>query len=142
VRFSAPRIYQVRDGQDIDVSGGYRLKKDELAFNVGSYDKKLPLIIDPVLSYSTYVAGSSTDAAAGIALDSAGNAYITGYTFSTDFPIANAYQAACDNCGNGPDVFVTKLNATGTALVYSTYLGGSNYDQSSSIAVTAQAMRS
>ena len=85
VRFSAPRIYQVRDGQDIDVSGGYRLKKNELAFNVGSYDKKLPLIIDPVLSYSTYVAGSSTDAAAGIALDSAGNAYITGYTFSTDF---------------------------------------------------------
>ena len=56
---------------------------------------------------------------------SAGNAYITGYTFSTDFPTANAYQAACDNCGNGPDVFVTKLNATGTALVYSTYLGGS-----------------
>lgn len=135
VRFSAPRIYQVRDGQDIYVSGGYRLKKNELAFNVGSYDKKLPLIIDPVLSYSTYVAGSSTDAAAGIALDSAGNAYITGYTFSTDFPTANAYQAACDNCGNGPDVFVTKLNATGTALVYSTYLGGSNYDQSSSIAV-------
>jgi hypothetical protein len=135
VRFSAPRIYQVRDGQDIDVSGGYRLKKNELAFNIGSYDKKLPLIIDPVLSYSTYVAGSSTDAAAGIALDSAGNAYITGYTFSTDFPTANAYQAACDSCGNGPDVFVTKLNATGTALVYSTYLGGSNYDQSSSIAV-------
>ncbi len=135
VRFSAPRIYQVRDGQDIDVSGGYRLKKNELAFNVGSYDKKLPLIIDPVLSYSTYVAGSSTDAAAGIALDSAGNAYITGYTFSTDFPTANAYQAACDNCGDGPDVFVTKLNATGTALVYSTYLGGSAYDQGNSIAI-------
>ena len=137
VRFSAPRIYQVRDGQDIDVSGGYRLKKNELAFNVGSYDKKLPLIIDPVLSYSTYVAGSSSDAAAGIALDSAGNAYITGYTFSTDFPTANAYQAACDNCGNGPDVFVTKLNATGTALVYSTFLGGSAYDQGNSIAIDA-----
>ena len=135
VRFSSPRIYQVRDGQEIDVSGGYRLKKNELAFNVGSYDKKLPLIIDPVLSYSTYVAGTSTDAAAGIALDSAGNAYITGYTFSTDFPTANAYQAACDNCGNGPDVFVTKLNATGTALVYSTYLGGSAYDQGNSIAI-------
>ncbi len=100
VCFSALRIYQVRDGHDIDVSGGYRLKKNELAFNVGSYDKKLPLIIDPVLSYLD-LRGWKLErcAAAGIALDSAGNAYITGYTFSTDFPCtANAYQAACDNC--------------------------------------------
>jgi hypothetical protein len=137
MRFSAPRIYQVRDGQEIEVTGGYRVKKNELAFNVGPYDQKLPLIIDPVLSYSTYVAGTSTDAAAGIALDSAGNAYITGYTFSTDFPTANAFQPTCDACSGASDVFVTKLNATGTALVYSTFLGGSAYDQGNSIAIDA-----
>jgi hypothetical protein len=135
VRFSAPKIYQVRDGQEVKVAGGYKLKKNELAFNVGPYDKTLPLVIDPILSYSTYLAGSQTDTAAGIALDGAGNAYITGLTFSTDFPTLNAYQGACDQCASGPDVFVTKLNATGTALVYSTYLGGSGYDQGNSIAV-------
>lgn len=137
VNFSAPEMYQIRDGKRISVRGGYKLKKNLLAFNVGPHDKNLPLIIDPVLSYSTYLAGSMLDAAAGIALDSAGNAYITGFTFSTDFPTKNPYQPMCDNCAAAPDIFITKLNPTGTALVYSTYLGGSSYDQPFSIAVDA-----
>jgi hypothetical protein len=137
MRFSAPRIYQVRDGQEIEVTGGYRVKKNELAFNVGPYDKKLPLIIDPILSYSTYVAGTQGETAAAIAVDSTGSAYITGLTFSTDFPTANAFQPACDACSGASDAFVTKLNATGTALVYSTFLGGSAYDQGNSIAIDA-----
>lgn len=135
MHFSAPRIYQVREGQEVKVTGRYKLKNNELAFNIGPYDKTLPLIIDPILRYSTYLAGSQTDVAAGIALDAAGNAYIAGYTFSTDFPTLNPFQPECDQCG--PDVFVTKLNPTGTALIYSTYLGGSSYDQAFSIAVDA-----
>jgi hypothetical protein len=135
VEFSAPRIYQVRDGQEVAVKGGYTVKRNVLAFHVGAHDATLPLVIDPVLSYSTYLAGSQTDVAQGIALDAAGNAYVTGLTFSTDFPTLNARQPACDNCDNAPDVFVTKLNSTGTALVYSTYLGGSGYDQPFGIAV-------
>ncbi len=135
VRFSAPKIYQMVDGREVEVKGGYTLKKNLLAFHVGPHDASLPLVIDPVLSYSTYLAGSASEGAAGIALDPNGNVYVTGYTFSTDFPTQNPFQPACDNCSNGPDVFVTKLNPTGTGLVYSTYLGGSGYDQAYSIAV-------
>ncbi len=135
LKFSAPKIYQMRGGEKVDVKGGYKLHRNLLAFKVGAHDASLPLIIDPVLSYSTYLAGTQGEFPAGIALDSAGNAYVTGLTFSSDFPTTNSYQPACDQCVNGPDVFITKLNPTGTALVYSTYLGGSGYDQPYSIAV-------
>jgi hypothetical protein len=92
-------------------------------FAVGAYDRHLPLTIDPGLVYSTYLGGSGQDAAYGIAVDSAGNAYVTGFTGSTDFPTT---AGAFDTTHNGgTDAFVTKLNASGSALVYSTYLGGS-----------------
>ena len=74
------------------------------------------------LIYSTYLGGNGTDHAAGIAVDTAGNAYVTGGTTSTNFPTASPLQAAS---GGSQDAFVTKLNASGNALVYSTYLGGS-----------------
>jgi hypothetical protein len=134
VHFSAPRIYQVRDGREVEVAGGFRLVRHQLKFRVGAYDKSLPLIIDPVLSYSTYLSGSQGESGYALAVDSKGNAYVTGLTFSADFPTKNPFQSSC-NCGNGPDVFVSKLNSTGTGLIYSTYLGGSNYDVPTSIAI-------
>ena len=74
------------------------------------------------LVYSTYLGGNGDDSATGIAVDSSGNAYVTGYTDSTNFPTtAGAFQTSY---GGGGNAFVTKLNASGTALVYSTYLGG------------------
>ena len=136
VHFSAPRIYQVLDGRQVEVAGGFRLVRHQLKFRVGKYDQSLPLIIDPVLSYSTYLAGSQGELPFAMAVDSNGNAFVTGLTFSTDFPTKNPYQASCA-CSNGPDVFVSKLNSTGTGLIYSTYLGGSNYDQPASIAIDA-----
>jgi hypothetical protein len=85
------------------------------------------------LLYSTYLGGSDGDGGSGIAVDSAGNAYVSGSTFSSDFPTtAGAFQTTL----NGViDAFVTKLNATGSALLYSTYLGGSSYDEGHAIAV-------
>src|SRR5262249_37188604 len=74
------------------------------------------------LVYSTFLAGSLSDAGTGIAVDSSGTAYVTGHTDSTDFPTLDAYQAAL---AGGYDTFVTRLNATGTGLIYSSYLGGS-----------------
>src|SRR5881628_2892634 len=85
--------------------------------------------------YSTYLGGSGTDRGLGIAVDAAGSAYVTGDTFSTNFPTASPLQAA--NLGGPDDAFVTKLNAAGSALVYSTYLGGSGPDQGDGIAVDA-----
>ena len=130
-----PTIYQKIDGTTRAVSGGYvKRPGDRIGFAVGSYDMARPLVIDPVLAYSTYLGGSSNDAASAIAIDLAGNAYITGWTTSTDFPTRGARQPAS---GGRYDAFVAKINATGSALVYSTYFGGSGDDYGQGIAVDA-----
>lgn len=129
----APVVYQEINGVRQSVAGKFVLEADgDIGFAVGSYDASVPLVIDPVLSYSTYLGGSGNDTAAGIAIDSAGDAYITGTTSSTDFPTQSSYQGTAH--GNS-DAFVSKLNAAGTALVYSTYLGGSAFDAGNGIAV-------
>jgi len=102
---------------------------------VAAHDSRRPLIIDPALFYSTYLGGSIRDGGQGIAVDSAGNAYVTGLTNSPDFPTAvGAFQSTR---AGGFDALVTKLNAVGSALVYSTYLGGSGDDYGLGIAVDA-----
>ncbi|MCS7029666.1 MAG: SBBP repeat-containing protein [Bacteroidia bacterium] len=99
---------------------------------LGSYDRSKVLVIDPLI-YSTYIGGSSNDRGLGIAVDGSGSAYVTGRTRSTDYDVtAGAFQTT--NGGNW-DVFVTKLNASGSSLVYSTYIGGSDDDYGSGIAV-------
>ncbi|MBV9924927.1 MAG: SBBP repeat-containing protein [Acidobacteria bacterium] len=204
---SAPVIYQQVDGVRREVSGGYVLRnRREVGFRLGEYERGLPLVIDPVLSYSTYffnasemavdsagavyVVGSAdvsaplpatpgsfqptlrggTDAFVakldssgtslsyltylggtgippgilfdalpdygyGIAVDAAGSAYITGVTQTNDFPVTSG--AARPASGGAQDAFVTKLNPSGSALVYSTYLGGSDVDSGRSIALDA-----
>ncbi len=88
------------------------------------------------LIYSTYLGGSSNDSGRGIAVDSSGNAYVTGFTVSTDFPITvGAFQTTF--VGVSFDAFVTKLDPTGSALVYSTYLGGSGFDAGQQIKIDA-----
>jgi len=84
------------------------------------------------LVYSTYLGGSANDYGYGIAVDSSGSAYVTGYTYSTNFPTVSPLQ---ETYGGGTDAFVAKLNAAGSALVYSTYLGGSDFDYGRGIGV-------
>lgn len=129
-----PFIYQETEGVGRAISGGYTLKGgNRVGFGVGSYDRRKPLIIDPVLVFSTYLGGGGDDEGVSVALDSAGKAYVTGVTSSTDFPLtAGAAQAIK---GGGSDIFVTKLNATGTAAVYSTYIGGVGSDEGLALAV-------
>jgi len=133
VHLRSPHIYQEANGVRSEVRGGYVIKgKNEVGFEVAAYDRRRALVIDPVLAYATYLGGSSEDDGSAIAVDSAGNAYITGTTLSTDFPTANAIQPVTHE---PREVFVTEMNADGTALVYSTYLGGSGSDFGGAIAL-------
>lgn len=122
--FRRPKIYQIQNGQQINVSGGFRKRdSNHIGFDVAKYDQTKPLVIDPVLVYSTYLGGSSWDYATDVAVDSSGDAYISGDTWSVDFPIVGTSVSAAPQ-GGMEDGFVAKLNSSGTALIYSTYLGG------------------
>ena len=135
LRHHKPTGWQVIAGRKVDVEVGFELKgKDEYGFRIKEHDRNFDLIIDPmILVYSSYLGGASQfEAASGVAVDGSGAAYVTGYTNSADFPIKNAYQKT--NKG-ASDVFVTKFSSSGKALVYSTYLGGSESDGASAIAV-------
>jgi uncharacterized protein (TIGR03437 family) len=132
--FHKPLVYQMIDGQRKAVEGGFAmLDKRTVGFRLGIYDRAKPLVIDPVLAYSTYLGGSGIntqpgfgDIALGLAVDGSGSAYIAGYTFSSDFPTTKgALQATNPACTNCEAAFVSKLNPSGTALVYSTYLAAS-----------------
>jgi hypothetical protein len=192
---SAPLAYQ--EGHSVPAE--FRVFADgTVGFALGPYDRSLPLVIDPVMSYSTlfggsaqtevtavaaddfgnaiiagytnatdlpangaktknaggldafvakfvgagnqlawctYLGGSSDDRAFGVAVDAGGNVYVTGWTYSANFPLVKAAQS---RFGGGRDAFVTKLDPSGTMILYSTYLGGSNYDQGNAIAVDSQ----
>jgi Domain of unknown function DUF11/Beta-propeller repeat len=129
LREEAPLIFQ--DGKP--VAGRYRMIDPHTAgFEIGEYDHTRELIIDPSITYSTYLGGTGMGAVTGVAVDSSDNLYVTGWTEAINFPIAGAYQAV--NNG-GVDAFVAKLNAAGTALVYATYLGGAGDDRGYAVAV-------
>lgn len=137
VRFQKPVVYQpVAAMTRKSVEGRYVLKgKHGVGFEIAAYDPTRPLVIDPVLSYSTYLGGTSgADYGQAIALDPAGNAYVTGYTCSTDFPTLDPVQSL-NASGGCEDAFVAKLDAAGDALVYSTFLGGTGNDAGLGIAV-------
>jgi uncharacterized protein (TIGR03437 family) len=126
-----PRVFQEIGGERREVDASYSVQAGKVHFALGRWDRKHDLVIDPVLVYSTYLSGSGNDYSYSVALDSAGLAYIGGYTTSLDFPVLGAIQPA--HKGNN-DVFVTKLDEAG-ALVYSTYLGGAGPDNCYGIAV-------
>ena len=132
IRFNKPVVYQLTaNSQRVMTQGRFVLTAShQVRFALGTYDHSKTLIIDPSLVYSTYLGGSSLDQGFGIAVDSAGSAYVAGFAGSTDFPTVNPLP-------NMPTsgAFVTKFNPAGSALVYSTYLGGTGPTQANAIAV-------
>ena len=142
VSLHQPRAYQQTEAGRTEVAANYtQLASGALGIRVGAYDSTLPLVIDPVVGYATYLSGSnSLTTGNAIAVDSAGNTYIVGTTGATDFPTTpSTFQST--RTGTNGNAFVTKLDASGTALAFSTYLGGSGqtgkFDNATGVAVDA-----
>jgi hypothetical protein len=128
VKLAELRVYQ----GDREIGGRFVERPGGWGIEVGSYDPTQLLVIDPLV-YSTYIGRSNGEVGYAIAVDGSGYAYVTGFTDSPDYDVTpGAFQTTN---GGRWDVFVTKLNATGTALVYSTYIGGSGSDVGRAIAV-------
>ncbi len=134
VQQQRPISYQEWNGQRREVASAYVLSGNQVHFQVGAYDASRPLTIDPVIVYSTYLGASMQDEGYAIDVDYYGSAYVTGRTSSPGFPVV---PGSVDLTYNGPgfDVFVTKLDPTGSFLIYSTFLGGHMTDEGYGIAV-------
>jgi len=130
-----PHIYQTIDGHRREIAGRYVLRDTgAVALAIGAYDRSRPLLIDPLLTYASFLGGTDGDSGVGIAVDpNDGSAWVAGNTGSADFPVtADALQSS--NFGN-PDVFITKVSPDGSTREYSTYAGGSEADTASGVAV-------
>lgn len=133
LRLHKPTAYQNADGARRYVNAEYSIQNQTVGFKIGDYDPQLPLVIDPLVDFSTYYGGSGTDIGYGIAVDRNGFVYVTGQTSSLNFPTKNAFQTTRDGAS---DAFVMKLNPNGFSVIFSTYIGGRNPgDKGSSIAV-------
>ncbi len=133
VTLRKPVSYQEIAGARRTVESSYSVNgSNDVRFAIGAYDPRYPLLIDPALVYSTYLGGSGEEIASAVAVSPAGNAFVTGYTYSTDFPLVDAEQSTY---GGDGAIFVSKFAVDGASLVYSTYFGGSNLDASHAIAV-------
>ena len=146
VRLRKPYIYQIKDGARYDIAGQYHIianneatestcRNWQIAFELGDYDQGHTLVIDPILSYSTYLGGSGSDQAYGIAVDPAGNVYVTGFTWSSDFPTLDPMRDA--KSAHNYEAFISKLDPNGV-IIYSTYLGGYWQSVGNSITVDAK----
>ncbi len=153
--FQKPVLYQMDGDRKVRVEGWFAVAGDQIRFRLGSYDRSKALIIDPVLSYASYLAGTGDDrigtstgpgilqvgVSQALAVDSAGSVYVTGSTLSVDFPTKNPYQSGPPPKqvapGGWASAFVTKFSPDGSSLVYSTYLGGNGADHGFAISVDA-----
>ena len=130
IKLQTPLVYQEGEGGRKLVAGRFVVTSDHTAgFHLGPYDHNKPLVIDPVLVFSTFLGGSMADVANAIAVDATGNVYVAGATQSPDFPVTStALQTVSKIPSGSGSAFVTKLNPEGSAEIYSTYMGGSGGD--------------
>jgi Ca2+-binding RTX toxin-like protein len=133
----APKAYQEVEGRRVPVDVDFELRgRDSYGFRLGSYDPALPLVIDPpVLLYSSFLGGGDADVGEDIAVDGQGNAYVTGWTGSTAATFPDTVGVLQPQHAGDRDAFVVKVNPSGTALVYATFLGGVRTDEGRGIEV-------
>ena len=134
VRLRAPLVYQERDGARFRITGTYAVVgENRLGFAIAEYDRTRPLVIDPVMTYSSYIGGTRDDGFTAVGTDSTGNIYAAGTTTSPDFPVVGALQPACGPLPAAPgncsvDGIILKLSPDGSTVLYATYFGGSGLD--------------
>ena len=132
LNFHAPAVYQRSATGRVPVPGNYVLvDSTHVGFHVTNYDRSAPLVIDPVLTYSTYLGGSGNDDIRGLAVDASGNIYVAGFTDSADFPLTTLGSLA----PGSPHVFVAKLNSTASQLIYVDFIGGNDQDYGYALAL-------
>jgi hypothetical protein len=130
LRHAAPVVFQESGEGKKGIRGGFvKLSSDTVGFDIGGYDPALPLVIDPVLTYSSYFGGSSTDLIHKVTIDGPGSIYVAGFTSSSDFPLVNPYDSTRRS------TFVSKFDSSGSTLIYSTFVGGSNSEAPYGISV-------
>lgn len=140
MRQPQPIVYQEVNGARRVIDGSYTVDESgTVGFAIGEYDQTKTLVIDPTLTYSTYFGAGGSDEARDIVVDATGNAYICGNTSSTNLFVFNAFQPTFGggNFQGARDVFVTKINSSGTGVFYSTYLGGGGDDKCGRLALDA-----
>jgi Chitobiase/beta-hexosaminidase C-terminal domain/Bacterial Ig-like domain (group 3)/Bacterial Ig-like domain (group 1)/Beta-propeller repeat len=141
ITFHRPVVYQEVNGHRRSVEGRFNiLAENTVGFTLGNYDHAAPLVIDPVLVYSTYLGGTKSvglgDQALATAADNSGNAYVAGLASSSDFPTTTgAYQTTNTSASGNSRAFISKLDPTGSHLIFSTFLGGNGPDQANGIAL-------
>ena len=132
----APVAWQEIEGERVDVAVAFQvLDGQQIQFALGAYHPAYALVLDPTLVYSTFLGGRASDEGEAIAVDQAGQVYVTGYTRSTDFPTSEGAHDRLIHITYGGDIFVVKLNISGDALIYSTFLGGNRSEKAYAIAV-------
>jgi hypothetical protein len=133
LRLQPPVAYQDLDGHRQRVAATYTVRGAAVGISLGDYDRKAPLIIDPVLDFSAVLGGDNSTWPMGMAVDAQGNVYVSGFTCSAAYPSTAGSADPRGGADTGvvyacDDAFVTKLSADGTTLIYSTFIGGSSYD--------------
>lgn len=137
VRLNKPFIYQLADnGSRKEIKGAYVINGKEISFKLRGFDSDKPLVIDPVLSYSTFLGSTGSEIVQGIAVDAQGSAYVTGFTDVSTFPTTSGSFKSTSQFGGA---FVTKLDPTGSTLVYSTYLSGGSISTTSAAKIAVDA---
>ena len=131
----SPVVYQIIGGERKTIPATYLLADNQIKFQIGSYDRNETLVIDPVIQYSAVYGGTNIEYPAALAIDGSGNAYVSGMTESINFPVVHPVLT-CESGVNGTEMaFVSKINAAGTALLYSSYLGSCSDSWSTGIGV-------